>query len=429
MCDTFVALTPATQDNSIILGKNADCRVNEAHVLVRFPGKKHPPGAVFRASHIAIPQAEETYEVIMGKSFWTWGCELGINEHGLAMGNEAVFSSNIHDEKLDGLTVIDLMRIGLERARTCREAIEVMGTALETFGQGGNCELPGNSHWDASFMMADTREAWILETAGREWAAKQVDPIASISNVLSIHKDWDMCSAEQKGDDFDWFETFGNIDPIPGSHQRQACTIQGLQASQGQINVLTAFKILRDHGENFVLERGDAPDFVCMHPGADDNRLWIAVGAMVSEVSIDGAIAWFTGTSGTCLSIFKPIFPGIELPDIGPAPTDQYDPHSLWWKHETMHRRVMPDFRNLQPEIREDFDALEEQFVEHAKTVIKGSNKEKKQFMDSCFQEALEATEKWIERLEKMNLKFADRDYAAAWKVFNREAGLADMPA
>ena len=37
MCDTFVALPPVTAGKSVILGKSADCRVNEAHALVRLP--------------------------------------------------------------------------------------------------------------------------------------------------------------------------------------------------------------------------------------------------------------------------------------------------------------------------------------------------------------------------------------------------------
>jgi hypothetical protein len=63
------------------------------------------------------------------------------------------------------------------------------------------------------------------------------------------------------------------------------------------------------------------------------------------------------------VSIFKPVFPGVELPDIGPYPNEHFNPDSLWWKHELLHRRAMADFDNLVPEIRQDFDALEAGFL------------------------------------------------------------------
>ena len=77
MRDTFVALSPATLDGSVIFGKSADCQVNEAHAVVRVPSRSYPPGAALRATHLVVPQAEHTYAVLLSKSFWTtvakWG--------------------------------------------------------------------------------------------------------------------------------------------------------------------------------------------------------------------------------------------------------------------------------------------------------------------------------------------------------------------
>src|SRR6185503_3694446 len=180
-------LPSSTLNKTTILAKSADCQVNEAHALVRFPRRKHLPGAAFKATHLMVPQVEETYEVILGKSFWTWGAEVGINEYGVAIGNEAVFTTLQKEEKSEGLIVIDMLRLGLERGRTAREAVDAITSALKALGQGGNCELAGNSHFDGSHLIADSNEAWILETAGRQWVAKKVsDSIGSISNVLSI---------------------------------------------------------------------------------------------------------------------------------------------------------------------------------------------------------------------------------------------------
>src|SRR5512142_2508523 len=139
MCDTLVALPGVTRDKNVIFAKSAACEVNEANAVVRMPRQKHVKGEALRITHLVIPQAEETYEVILTKAFWTYGCEVGINEYGLAMGEEAVYTSEPAETK-DGIIGPDLMRLALERSRNCREAIEMMTGLLEKYGQGGSAE-------------------------------------------------------------------------------------------------------------------------------------------------------------------------------------------------------------------------------------------------------------------------------------------------
>jgi secernin len=243
MCDTFVALPPATKGKAVILGKSADCRVNEAHALVHVPRRSHVEGELVLATHLQIPQVRETYEIVLSKSFWTWGGEIGVNEYGVAIGNEAVFTNVMGYEKVDGLITMDLLRLGLERAKTAREAVAVMGEAVHRFGQGGNCELQGNSHWDSSYLISDSEEAWVLETAGREWAAKKVGPVASISNAFTIQKDWDLCSLSNGKHALDWAAAFADWTPVPliGSIERQKTTCDFLKGFGKDIDIRQAF--------------------------------------------------------------------------------------------------------------------------------------------------------------------------------------------
>lgn len=430
MCDSFVALPPATINKTVIFGKSADCQINEAHALVHFPRRSHMPGEALRATHRVVPQAEETYEVILSKSFWTWGAEIGVNEYGVSIGNEAVFTTLQKQETAEGFMVIDMLRLGLERGKTARAAVEAIAAVLEAFGQGGNCELAGNSHFDGSYLIADPNEAWVLETAGREWAARKVtDSVGSISNVLSIGNEWDMSSLTERKH---WANTYTDHDMVPkiGSRERMACSYNGLAASRGNISVRTAFNVLRQHDEGYHPARGEAHTNICVHAGAPEMRQWQATGSMVTEVGEHGIIAWATATSGTCVSIFKPLFLGVELPDTGPIPTEQYDPRSLWWKHELLHRRAMADFDDVVPEIRRDFDALEDEFLAEALTVMTGTARAKQEFADSCFRRSEIATEEWIERLcARTGLIFNDPPYRAMWEKYNRQAGLTGMPA
>jgi secernin len=430
MCDTFVALPSATQSKTMLFAKSADCEVNEANAVVRIPRRRHVRGEAVRLSHLVIPQAEQTHEILLTKAFWTYGCEVGVNEFGLSIGEEAVFTTRMQETR-DGIIGPDLMRIGLERAKNCREAIQIMTSLLEKYGQGGSAELKGNSHFDSSFLMSDPDEAYILETAGREWALKKVEAVASISNMLGIGTDWVDCSSAHSQTGFDWAKTYAltEVPPTLGSPQRQAITTNHLKAAQGNITVKSIFEIMRHHGDGYHPATAEAHRNICVHAGPQENRWWQADGVMVTDVGSHGVMAWLTATSGTCVSIFKPVFLGMDLPDLGPTPTERFDLSSLWWKHELLHRRAMADFGHLVPEIRADFDRLEDEFLAQAESIKKGTPGEKAQFVDYCFRQALVATESWIARLRlRRDLRFSDPPYRAMWTKLNAEAGLTGMP-
>lgn len=92
MCDTIVALGNSTVDGNVIFGKNSDRHPNEAHEVVIFPAAQHPTGTTVKCTYIEIPQVPATHQVLLAKPFWIWGAEMGSNEHGVTIGNEAVFT-------------------------------------------------------------------------------------------------------------------------------------------------------------------------------------------------------------------------------------------------------------------------------------------------------------------------------------------------
>ena len=90
--------------------------------------------------------------------------------------------------------VLDLgdLRLALERARTAEQGIEVIAGLLHDFGQGGVCGYHNRRMiYHNSFMVADPQAAWVLETAGPYWAAKQIRGIYAISNGLTLGDDFD----------------------------------------------------------------------------------------------------------------------------------------------------------------------------------------------------------------------------------------------
>lgn len=302
MCDTFVALPDATADGSVIFGKNSDRPSDEAQRMVRFPAAEHPPGATVRCTYIEIPQAERTHAVLLSQPTWMWGAEMGANAAGVVIGNEAVWTT----EPLGppALLGMDLVRLGLERGATARAALDVMTGLLEACGQGGACaEGDPSFAYHNSFLIADPHEAWVLETAGRHWAAQRiVHGTRNISNALTIRDDYHLCSAgiAARGR-IDFAATFSTAPADPPPWSRQACGTSLLGHHAGRITPEVMMAILRDHGSG-----------ICMH------GMFTTTASMVSRLAGPHEHEhWATDRPYPCANPFVPF--GVEEPVSLPA--------------------------------------------------------------------------------------------------------------
>ncbi len=300
MCDTLVAMAPATADGAVIFAKNSDRPQDERQSIRRYPGGGFGPGAKVRCTHIEIPQAEATFEVLLSQPDWMWGAEMGANEHGVVIGNEAVWTRE--DLGPPALLGMDMVRLGLERGATAAAALDVVTGLLQRHGQGGACaEGDAGFSYHNSFLIADSEEAWILETAGHCWAAEKITSgTRNISNGLSIRTDFDLASAglveyaarkgyHSGGGAFDFAAAFslGGVDESPFS--RQARGSQLLADHDGRITPETMMEILRDHDSG-----------ICMHGE------FTTTASMVSQLGRDERYRhWMTGASHPCRSPFQ----------------------------------------------------------------------------------------------------------------------------
>lgn len=426
MCDTIVALPDATADGALLLAKNADTEVNEAQQILHLPARDYAEGAAVRVSHLTIPQAKHTHEVIMDRSFWAWGGEIGCNEHGVAIGNEAAFSNQVAEK--DGVIILDLLRLGLERGATAREAVKVIGAHVEEYGQGGNVQMMGNFRFDSGFLISDRTEAWVMNCAGKHWAARRAKSTEAISNRYQITTDWDLSSLSANGAKADFRALFADPEKeyAVGADERESCAAGLLTSRRGQITMHDMAAVLRDVGDedSYDVTQDERSVRVCMHAGPTPARFWHATGAMITEARTDSVVVWTTGTSATDLSIFKPLLFGIPLPDIGLMPVGTDTEATLWWRHERLHRRAMAHYKAVKREIRAEFDALERQFHAESASVRTGSARLKSEYVGWCWQAAALATERWIETLERKAYSFSHEGYAAMWQRFNAEASL-----
>ena len=177
-----------TADGSVMIGGSGD--EVSSHWLEVVPGASHAPGATVTVGVTAeafmpgvfseIPQAAETFRYLtMNYSEYegfppplTNG---GLNEHNVA-GRDVWSPSRpelvaMTPNPQTGPQYSDLSRIAMERARSAREAVAIIGALIDQYGYS---TYGGNSH-----MFADEQEGWVLlNFAGGQglWVAERLGP-------------------------------------------------------------------------------------------------------------------------------------------------------------------------------------------------------------------------------------------------------------
>jgi dipeptidase len=353
MCDTFVHV----DDDGVLFAKSSDRDANEAQLLDWQPRLDHAASDRVRCTWIDVPEVPRTWAVLLSRPFWMWGAEMGVNEHGLAVGNEAVFTRT--RAARIGLTGMDLVRLALERARSAYEGVQVITALIEEHGQGGGCGFEHASfRYNNSFLLADPHEAWVLETAGRAWAAERVSRgTRSISNVLTIRG-----FAEEHSDPLRARVSQG---------QTRAALTRAIVDADPQPSLSTMMRALRHHGHGdperpatgghryrFLTGTLDAP---CMHGGG-----WLAsavtTSSWTSQLRHGETQHWVTATSSPCLSLFKPVWVDQPLP-APETPAGRDDARSLWWAHERLHRLVLRSPARLRRLFAAERDVVEARWL------------------------------------------------------------------
>jgi len=440
MCDTLVALGNATLDGSVLFAKNSDREANEAHLIELIPAADHDSDEKLQCTYISIPQVPHTHAVLLAKPFWIWGAEMGANEHGVVIGNEAVFTK-VPYNKSPSLIGMDLLRLGLERATTAEEAMMQIADLIKAYGQGGDCGFAHHFYYHNSFLIADSQSAWLLETAGEHWAAQKVKDVRSISNALTIENDWDVASenlipyAVEKGwckstQDFSFARCYSDFiyTRFSDARSRQSCTFNSLKNSKGKITSKMMMDLLKAHqkGEDFDPSKGVFGADVCMHAGPGPIRNSQTVGSMISQIKNGGdAIHWLTGTSAPCLSIFKPVWMDAGLPAFGPSPTGKFNRETMFWNHEILHREVLQNYPERYAVIRDEIIALQNAMFDSVEMMDEFSAEIRYNYSMECFEKSHEADIAWEKLVISMPVsKVTSALYKHAWNRLNKRAGL-----
>jgi dipeptidase len=366
VCDSAVIVP---EEGAVWFAKNSDREPSEAQFVECHEGAS--PHDVPRG----LPEPSGSTRVIVSRPAWMWGCEMGVNAHGLAIGNEAVFT-RLPVAKT-GHTGMDFQRVALTDCRTADDAIEQLIELTERFPQGG---AMGHRHrsfpYHSSFIVADPKNAWVFETADRFWAAKRVRGVATISNALTIEDDFDRVHSSayafarqrrwvKAAGDFSFAGAFSDpvISFLAGARIRRACTARSL-AGVRTPEPRDFIRALTDHGETEPGKglRSEAP---CAHASWLPTRTSAqTTSSIIARLDPTGPAVWATGTSSPCLSVFKPTpFDSDLLPPRAIADA-RFDSRELWWAHERLHRTCLRDYHTRRVTFADELERFQDRCLE-----------------------------------------------------------------
>jgi dipeptidase len=333
----------------MVFAKNSDRPPGEAQVLLTHTARR--AGGVLDTQYLRIGDAG-AHALVASHPTWLWGAEHGVNEHGVAIGNEKIWTVDDPHAQPVGLLGMDLVRLGLEQGRDADEAFAAITAALEAHGQGGTGEHGTDEPYFSSFLVVDARGGWVVETSARTWAARPVGDGTSISNRVSLTTDWTRASSDVAPDDD--FDTRRAADtPTWIADHRLAATracVARRSLAAGRATVADVVATLRDHGRgpwgapgtdddheaHRVPTLVDAPTeaervSVCMH--LRDYQATTA--SVVVDLRDDAPSRAWACLGSPCASVYVPFFP----PDV---PAVLRDP-AQWQRFAQLRERVETD--------------------------------------------------------------------------------------
>ena len=376
-CDTLALTGSYFANGHPALMKNSDRPLGEAQPLAFFPAADHAAGEMLSCTHLTIPQCAHTYAVLGCKPYWIWGFEMGANEKGLFIGNEAE-GSRCEGERVEGLLGMDLLRLALERAATCREAIAVIDKLLREYGQNANANPLYDRRYENSFILADEAEVWVMETAGREWAARKIKDFAAVSNCYTIEENIDLCSddLERLARENRWLSpnepmNFAKAYTLPAIRQtlstpRQRRMDKLVRKRRKPLTEANLKTIFRDHFEGELIE----PRFgacqatfttICMHAGTWDSAQ-TACSMLFTHDDVLGPVMRYA-PSLPCCSVYLPVYWTGFLPQAMTLGGAAYSSDSLWWRMERLAIQVSMDEENFGEAVREALAIMEKELT------------------------------------------------------------------
>jgi hypothetical protein len=291
-----------------------------------------------------------------------WGGEMGINDKGVMIGNEAVFTRS-KGKKETRLLGMDLLRLALERGDSAQQSLDVIISLTEKHGQGGNCGFDKPFYYDNSYLIADAEKAFILETSGRDCIICEIGNHFNISNRLCLNDGFSKDGQTQEG--FSKKNSDFLFTHFSGSKTRREEA--GEYLAKENFDLREMMDVLRHHhtkDRQHLYARGDVRS-VCMHKSLLGDHTTSSM-IVCSQNSL--STIWLTGCSTPCLAIYKPVWFGDHVP---PVFANKEESLMYWLKREWLVRAIYgglvdeTDFMKKRDALQSRFIAQEQELRRH----------------------------------------------------------------
>ncbi len=350
-CFSIVAGKSATADGSVLLGHNEDNTPDALTGIIRVKRRAHQSTAqVVLPDGGRIPQKATTYGYLCACLPYVDSADNVLNEYGVAVASNYCPSREDKPEITGGGIGSPVLRhLIAQRAKTAREAVQLVGSLVQKFGYNST---------GRTLLICDPNEGWLLGLVkGRHWAAARVpdDEIAFLANSYTIHgidfRDRENFSgspglvayAQSRGwydpgkGPFDFEKAFADPQARvhPGNLYRQWSAMSKVASEamvipqnktlpfsikpKSKIAARTLFSLLRDHYERTPVWQVDPatdptphadPFTICNH-----GTNYSSVYQLRSHLPVEIGALWWVAMSTPCSVPYVPIYLGTR--DIG----------------------------------------------------------------------------------------------------------------
>ncbi len=442
-CTTILVGKKLTADGSVILGHNEDMGLAATGRLWSQRARSYKENVSVDVPYINLPQPHRTH------AYWASGNPkgsaglgtstqhlpydsvlVGMNQWGVTMACNWAHSKEEAAPK-KGIRRYAIRQLILERCKTAREAVELIGNLIDEYGQ---------ADWGGLiYNVADSNEAWVVETTTHHWAARRVpdDAIYAVANQFTIGDDFDLASqdlaqfAETRG----WYDprhgklSFRNAYGLPEKMNqpydtdREARIYELLDGKQGLIEPEDIFVVLRDRykgtdkytrpqqtpvwrenlDKNPSLSRTISSN-LCQSSSVAQLR-----GHLPVEV---GAIMWYA-MANPGYSNYVPIYAGADrVPEAFSWQDGKRSPDSAWWIFKSLQLAGDRDYEKFYPLVKDFWAAhhalvtVQQQHIEEkALSLIRDGSKDEavallRTFTFNQAQDALKQAQRFLELIE-----------------------------
>ena len=269
-CTTILIGKGLTINGAVIHAHNEDMGFAAVGRLWHVAAATHKRDETLAVPYVTIPQPKQTYAYwASGNAQATSGLDIssktkaydsvlvGMNQWGVTMSCNWMHSKE-KEQPEQGIRRYAIRQLILERAKTAREAVQIIGDFIEQNGQ---------ADWGGlDYNLADTNEAWIVETTTNHWVARKIkdDEIWVVANRFTIGSDFDLSSKDlidnatkqgwynpEKDGTFNFRLTYGKTENMHQAYDidRENRARKLLESKKGIITAQDLFLVLRDRYE------------------------------------------------------------------------------------------------------------------------------------------------------------------------------------